>query len=82
MTNAVAVALPSHSAQRALRVVRPILRVAQAVSPDLAAAEFAATDGLRHRGVLRDAAVISRVLEFATAQRPAHDVIARETAPE
>ena len=45
-------------------------------------AEFVATDGLRHRGMLRDAAVISRVLEFATTQRPAHGVIARETAPE
>lgn len=41
MTNAVAVALPSHSAQRALRVVRPTLRLAQAVSPDLAAARYA-----------------------------------------
>ena len=44
-------------------------------------ADFVATDGLRHRGVLRDGAVIARVMEFASAQRPSGDTIARETAP-
>ena len=43
-------------------------------------ADFVATDGLRHRGVLRNDAVIARVMAFASAPLPVAGMIARETA--